>query len=272
MWSQAEPSGINDSVYRLFNGLAGRSWFFDSLFSLSVENDLLKAGLIGACFFAVWFGKTSQAEAMAARKVLLTSLIAAVLVLTITKTISHMVLLPRPYVLSQKAYHLDGDELVEYGRVQYRVPAGDVNQQKYSALMNGDVSDNDLGSFPSDHAGFFVTISLGILVVSRRVGGLALGWTLFYILAAKLITGQHTITDIVAGSAVGVGVLSLLLSAVKTRMGRLLDSISSWTDRHSAISSALIFVIVFEVSSTLYHLPSILKLAVSAGKRALGVG
>src|SRR5437016_7327430 len=47
----------------------------------------------------------------------------------------------------------------------------------FRSLVNGDVETNDLGSFPSDHAGFFIAISLGIWLASRRLGLIALGWT-----------------------------------------------------------------------------------------------
>lgn len=44
-------------------------------------------------------------------------------------------------------------------RMPVRIPLDDTSQKDYRALTNGDVETNDLGSFPSDHAGFFLAIS-----------------------------------------------------------------------------------------------------------------
>jgi membrane-associated phospholipid phosphatase len=192
------------------------------------------------------------------------TLVAAVCVLATTKVLSHTIFLPRPAIESQKIYHLSGDSLVAMKRTNVRVPLDEESQKDHRDLLNGDVKTNDLGSFPSDHAGFFLAISLGIFLASRRIGVVAVGWTVFVILAGKMIQAEHAPVDIAAGAAVAITELSLLRMAARTRLGSILDKISLWTFKYSALSSALLFAIVFEISSTLFHIRALLALVVAA--------
>jgi len=260
----ARLTNLNEQLLAGMNGMAGRSWFFDSIVALTQENDLVKAGLIGCCFFAAWYSGKTQDQTGARRKVLLVTLVAAVCVLATTKILSHSVFLPRPAIESQKIYHLSGDSLVEMKRANVRVPLDEESQKDHRDLLNGDVNSNDLGSFPSDHAGFFLVISLGIFFASRRIGLVALGWTVFVILAGKMIQAQHAPFDIAAGAAVAITELSILRFAARTRLGLVLDKISLWTFKYSAISSALLFAIVFEIASTLFHVRALLALVAAA--------
>ena len=260
----ARLTNLNEQLLAGMNGMAGRSWFFDSIVALTQENDLVKAGLIGCCFFAAWYSGKTQEQTGARRRVLLMTLVAAVCVLTTTKVLSHSVFLPRPAIESQKIYHLSGDSLVEMKRANVRVPLDEESQKDHRDLLNGDVNSNDLGSFPSDHAGFFLVISLGIFLASRRIGLVALGWTVFVILAGKMIQAQHAPFDIAGGAAVAITELSVLRFAAKTRLGIILDKISLWTFKYSALSSALLFAIVFEIASTLFHVRALLALLAAA--------
>ena len=247
--------GLNDAVGRAFNSLAGRSPFLDDLFSLGLHNDLVKGAIIGACFFAAWFGHASREDLLRARVTLLTTLAAAALVLATTKTMSHDIVLPRPSILAQRFYLLEGDQLRESPRVALRVPLDAWDQTKARALSEGQVLVDDLGSFPSDHAGFFVTIALGIWLVSRAAGAIALVWTFCIILAGKLVTGQHSLVDVVAGSAMAVVGITLGRWVAGRWLSRPLERVADWTLRHGALSSALIFLVMFEAGSTLDHLP-----------------
>jgi undecaprenyl-diphosphatase len=268
---QAGPTGLNGYIFRDFNALAGRSWLFDNLVSLVIYNDLIKAAIIGACFFAVWYKKGTPEEVQRVRKILLVTLIASVFVLATTKTLSHVIFLPRPIVQSQKLYHLKGENLVEYQRVPVRVPLDEQSRQKYQKYLQGFLDSNDLGTLPSDHAGFFITLALGIWFASRRIGLLALAWTIFVILPSKIIAAQHTPLDVLAGAAIAVAWLTLSLYLARLRLpGRLLEKGAHLTLRYSAASSALIFIVVFEFSSTLNHVEPILSVLSAVGKRLLG--
>ena len=272
MWFPQTLIGINDLLSHALNSLAGRSWLFDNLISLPLVNDLVKAALIGSCFLAAWHSKESPDEAQKIRRILITTLIAATFVIATTKIISHTVFLPRPFIQSQKVYHLEGEALVENKRLEYRVPLDKSSRESYRDLLNGDIQTNDLGSFPSDHAGFFITIAVGIWLASRLIGSIAVGWTCLGILASKMITGQHTPLDIASGAAIGIAWLAFWQYLAKNWLGSLFNQVSSWTLKYQALSSALIFAVMFEVSNTLTHVPPLLKLAVTIGKYTLRGG
>jgi len=264
---------VNDQLLLWINGLAGRSWLFDNALAFVLDNDLAKAGVIGACFLAAWYSGKNTNGTRNKRKILVTTLIAAVFVITTTKVLSHTIFLPRPEIQSQKIYRLEGDQLVEMKRIPVRIPLDQTSQKDYQALLSGDVETNDLGSFPSDHAGFFVAISLGIWLASRRLGLLALGWTFFVILAGKMIGAHHTPLDIAAGAAVAVVELSIIQYVVRKHLSGWLDKLTGLTLRYSALSSALIFLVVFEVSSTMIHIRAFLGLLADMKRHLLlGMG
>ena len=266
-------SQLNDRLLLLINSVAGRSWLFDSIVAFFLDNDLAKAGVIGGCFLAAWYGGKSVDSTNARRKILITTLIAAVLVITTTKVLSKTIFLPRPEIQTQKIYRLEGDQLVEMKRMPVRVMLDDESQKDYHALLSGEIETNDLGSFPSDHAGFFIAISLGIWLASRRLGLLALGWSVFVILAGKMISGQHTPLDVAAGATVAIVELTIVQYIVRKRLSGWLDKLSGLTLRYSAMSSAIVFLIAFEVSSTMIHVRAFLGLLAAMRRHVLlGMG
>ena len=264
---------LNEQLLLGINSLAGRSWLFDSIVAFFQDNDLAKAGVIGCCFLAAWYGGKSTERINARRKILIVTLIAAVFVITTTKVLSHTIFLPRPEIQTQKMFRLEGDQLVEMKRIPVRIPLDETSQKDYRALSSGDVETNDLGSFPSDHAGFFLAISLGIWLASRRLGWIALGWTLFVILAGRVISAHHTPLDIAAGAAVAIAELAIIQWAVRKSLRGWLDKLTGLTLRYSALSSAIIFAAVFEVSSTLVHVRAFLGLLAAMRRHVLlGMG
>lgn len=264
---------LNDQLLLAINSLAGRSWLFDSIVGFFQENDLAKAGVIGCCFLAAWYGGKTNDGTNARRKILIGTLIAAVLVIGTTKVLSKTIFLPRPEIQSQKIFRLEGDQLVEMKRIPVRIPLDESSQKDHRALLSGDVETNDLGSFPSDHAGFFLAISLGIWLASRRLGLIALGWTLFVILAGKMIGAHHTPLDIAGGAAVAIAELAFVQWALRKRLSGWLDRLSGWSLRYTALSSAIIFAVVFEVSSTLVHVRAFFGLLAAMRRHVLlGMG
>ena len=261
---------LNDQLLLAINSVAGRSWLFDNIVALFLDNDLAKAGVIGCCFLAAWYSGKGVA-ANNRRKILLTTIVAAVCVIAITKTLSKTVFLPRPAIQSQRLYKLEGDQLTEMKRMAVRTPLDEESQKEHQALVSGDLETNDLGSFPSDHAGFFLVISFGIWLASRRLGWVALGWTVLVILAGKMISAQHTPLDIAAGAFVALAVLAIFrFIAARRLVDRLLAWISQLSIRHAALSSALIFAVVFEMSSTLIHVRQFAGLLGAVRRHVLG--
>ncbi len=260
----------NTYIYHAFNDLAGHSWVLDQFIGLALSSNLVKAGVIGSCFMFAWLTGDDVAKIAVRRKILLITLLASVCVLATTKSLSKSVFLPRPFILSERTFHLEGDQLVETPRLEYNVPFDEESQKSFRELEHGQIVENDMGSFPSDHAGFFITIALGILLAYRRAGLVAVLWTIFVPLGAKVILGQHFPLDILVGAGIGV----LILFSMQTILGkwgnRLLDPVADWSIKNSALSAALLFIVLFEVTSTLDDVRQIGKVGKDVAKHMKG--
>jgi len=258
------------AIYHVLNGLAGRSFVLDKFLGLGLSSNLV-AYALGVALNAILPARGGDAVKIAARrKILLITLISSVFVLATTKSLSKSVFLPRPYILSEKTFHLEGDQLVETPHVDYNVPFDKESEKNFRELQHGQIIDNDLESFPSDHAGFFLTIALGIFLACRRAGLLALGWTIFVPLAAKVILGQHSPLDIAVGAGIAVLVLTTMQMILGRFAGRVLDPIVGWTIRNSAISAAILFIALFEVSNTLDGVREVGKVGKDVVKHVVG--
>ncbi|HEX8625048.1 MAG TPA: phosphatase PAP2 family protein [Allosphingosinicella sp.] len=242
---------LSDWLYLLLNGLAGRSWLLDTLISLPLDNNLVKAGPIGACFVYAWWSGADEADSRRRRATLLVTIASLLFVMAATKTIADGYFQPRPFVHAQQAWHLEQGQLVETEKLAYREPLNGGVANRYRALKRGEIERNDLGSFPSDHAGFFFALSLGIFLASRRAGAVALAWTGAAILLPRIVTGMHSPLDIVAGAGIGAGVLlSMQLVAHRTQQWAL-RPLAGWTLRHEALAAALLFFVAFESTNVL---------------------
>jgi undecaprenyl-diphosphatase len=261
----------SDWLYQLCNQAAGHFWLFDNLLSMTLHNSLVKAALIGGCFLAAWHAPRDEAGTVYARRVLLVTLLASGFVVATTRIISTHVFHPRPFVYSQTTYHLEGDRLVLSRHLPYRVPLDSTSRKKYRELTRGELASNDLDAFPSDHAAFYVTIAMGILLVSPTLGRVAMGWTVVAILVSRIITGQHSPLDILAGAAIGVAILMACQVVFGAWLRPLVDFIARWTLRHQALATTLVFIALFEIANTLQDLNALIDTG-AAFARYFGVG
>ncbi|HEX8126680.1 MAG TPA: phosphatase PAP2 family protein [Allosphingosinicella sp.] len=242
---------LSDWLYLLLNGLAGRSWLLDTLISLPLDNNLVKAGPIGACFVYAWWSGGDEADIRRRRSTLLVTVASLLFVMASTKTIADGYFQPRPFVHAQQAWHIEEGKLVETPRLAYREPLNGGVRNRYEALKRGEIEQNDLGSFPSDHAGFFFALALGIFLASRRAGAVALAWTVAAILLPRIVTGMHSPLDIVAGAGIGAAVLLAIQFVARRTRRWALEPLAGWTLRHEALAAALLFFVAFESTNVL---------------------
>jgi len=100
-------------------------------------------------------------------------------------------------------------------------------------------------SFPSDHAMLWMAISLGIFLVWRGIGTLALLYTVFFICLPRAYLGYHYPTDLLAGAAIGI-----MITYVMTRdpvRQRTAAPVLHWTMRFPGQASMLAFLVCFEL-------------------------
>jgi len=250
---------LDARLFEAANTFVGRWWFFDTVMSYPLRNALFKSAVIGACFIAAWYGAMETSLVLARRRALITGLIAAVLALAISKAISSSFVTPRPFVRTKTIYALRGDEFVKCSPQVFRVPREYTGEQRAIALQRGDVDPNDRTSFPSDHAALYVAISLGILSASRPLGWLALSWTFCVVLGSKLLHGMHSPLDIAAGAALAILAFAVCEALTRFPLRKSVDWISTQFDRHRALGSSVLFVVVFEIVATLANVEQLLS-------------
>ena len=240
----------SDRLYLMLNGLSGQSRLFDAAVSLIVDNNLVKAAPLAAAFVFAWYHGEGTAR-LRARRVLIATLASLLLVLGAAKAISGGIFLPRPFALSQQTWHLEGDELVRAERLPYSVPNEGFSGGRYDRLRAGEIEENDLASFPSDHAAFYFALALGLFFANRRAGAFALAWTVVAICGSRIVTGAHSPLDIAAGIAIGAAGVGALQWLVARFARAPADAVAGWTLRWPGMSAALLFLAMFEVANTL---------------------
>jgi undecaprenyl-diphosphatase len=253
--------GVSDSLYLLINGLAGRSWLFDSLVTLAIDNNLVKAAPICAAFLLVWYQSGAEAAVRRRRGVLMVTLASLFVVLAVSKTTGDHIFLPRPFIQSERVYHVEDGKLVQTPPLAYRTPLAGSPQGRFDRLEAGEIEKNDLASFPSDHAAFFFALALGLFLASRAAGIFAIAWTLVVIAGSRIFTGTHTPLDIAGGIVIGGAILLAAQYVAARAVPRLLDRISGWTLRYPAVSAALIFLMMYEVGNSLDNLRDLARTA-----------
>lgn len=100
-------------------------------------------------------------------------------------------------------------------------------------------------SFPSDHAMLWAAIAMGIFLVWRTVGVLALLYTAIFICLPRAYLGFHYPTDLLAGAAIGI-VITWILTRNSVR-GRTAAPTLRWMMRFPGPASVFAFLVCFEL-------------------------
>lgn len=103
------------------------------------------------------------------------------------------------------------------------------------------------GCFPSDHAVLFLAIAIGVYFASRRLGWIAIAWSLFAICLPRLYEGAHWPTDILAG-----GILALAcawLASLPAPRKLIRESVIQLNERHPQIFLVALFVWTFSIAT-----------------------
>ncbi|SAL84514.1 PA-phosphatase like phosphoesterase [Caballeronia choica] len=100
-------------------------------------------------------------------------------------------------------------------------------------------------SFPSDHAMLWAAVSVGIFIVSRRLGVLALSYTVIFICAPRAYLGFHYPTDLLAGAAIGI-LITYLMTRNSVR-NLYAPRVLRWIESYPGQSAAVGFVLCLEI-------------------------
>jgi undecaprenyl-diphosphatase len=211
---------FDEALFGLINYPAGRIAALDRLVFDIADSNLLQGGLFLAVYWSFWFTKDDATRDVARRTV-----VSAMLSGVVVAVIARLLQLGLPF--HQRPLHTPS--------LAFRLPIGlDANTL------------NAWNSFPSDHAVFFFALCVPIWARSRRLGALALLWTLLVVCLPRIYLGYHYPSDVLAGAVVGV-IAMLATQQVVARTG-LRERIVRWEELHSARFYAVAFVLSFELA------------------------
>ncbi len=208
---------LDEQLIREFGRCATDGGTLAGLVHLIAGSDLIKGGVFAVLFYGLWFGAEKRADATARRERLLATLAAALVAAFLTRGLA--ALLPERALAAALA--LPGG-----GHVALPPALAD--------------------SFPSDHAGLFLALSVGLLALSRRLGVAAVLYSFAVVLLPRLYTCRHVLSDVLVGAAIGAA-LGGLFQARFVR-DRFAPRLLAFAAAHPGAFHAALFFCLFQVA------------------------
>lgn len=171
---------LDNAILADLNVLSRKSWVFDHAVAFVSANDLLKGGVLMVLVWWAWF--RSDDEGSRDRE----HIIATVLSCVVALAIGRMLVLALPFRL----------------RPLHEIGLGFVTPYGVDDTILAKLS-----SFPSDHAVLFFGLAAGLFFISRRIGSVALAYTIAAVALPRMYLGLHYFTDILAGAVIGIAVV-----------------------------------------------------------------
>ena len=136
-----------------------------------------------------------------------------------------------------------------------------MHDQNLNFVLPTGVSEKALdswSSFPSDHVMLYFGFAVGILAVSRRLGSIAILYTLIFIGLPRIYTGYHYPTDILGGMVFG-GIL-MLISVYFFGNSHIIAWINDWSENRPGAFYALFFLTTHQIANLFYESRNIVEL------------
>ena len=217
---------LDYNISLFINGMALRWAWFDALMHGFTNNYLLKSASIIALYYAAWFMPVPDLMTARRRQAhLLAGLGAAILAPILVRLLA--VVLP----FRNRPMHTED--------LPFRLPAH----------MRPEV---DIGwsAFPSDTAALVVPLAIGLFVVSRRLGLVAFA-IVTVVCFARIFSGLHFLTDVLAGAALGVAAFCLIDCTPLKKLG---TRPAFWLlETHPGVFYAGFFLITHQIANVFWE-------------------
>ena len=216
-----QTNAFDTHIILFLNSFAHRSWTADAFIVLFTSNLFLKGALLASLFWWAWVhrSKTSTQQ----QQVLLFGVVTSIFSILVTRLLT----LALPF----RVRPLHNPEL--HFHSPYTV-----------------ASDSLAGwsSFPSDHMVLYACLATTIWLINRRVGTFALLYAVIFVGFPRVYAGYHYPTDILAGTAVGIG--CGMLAQVRAIRDALTAPVLRWFQTRPAALQAFMFICTFEIAES----------------------
>lgn len=224
-WLALRSSYLDLPVERAINSYANVSPIIDRLFFDLDTYFIFSGALLVALVWACWFG--SAAPDRRARIIIGVAL--SIIAAGISRALQHLLAThPRPFYDPALGFHLPS--------VLSQTPL------------------NTWDSFPSDHAAIFFGLAATIATLRPGLGLFAFLYLIF-VESSRAFMGAHYPTDLIAGAALGAGVVWAAQGAYAVRVGR---AIAGWERRSPSLFYFGAFLLSYEIAIIFSDIRSLL--------------
>ena len=232
-------SHFDRAIVLFLNQFAQRSWTLDQLATLIATTDIIKGGVFASFLWWAWF--KAGPEQKRDREIVVATLAGCAVALFAARYLA----LTLPHHARPIA-----DPTLDFVR-----PYGKVR-----------TSLEHWSAFPSDHAALFLGMATGICLVSRRLGVFTFAYALVVTGMARIYLGLHYPSDVIAGAALGAGMVGL---AVQERVRRpLARAVLAWPQRRPALFYALFFLVTYQIATLFFGLRTMAAFVVTVLTRS----
>jgi undecaprenyl-diphosphatase len=209
---------VDFGVHRFLGGFAG-NWLLDRITNFEESNHLFKGGLFLAMYAYFWFRVGPNQEKN--RRAILAILTGTLLTLVVSRTIADLA----PFRL-RPIHNLD------------------LPQFAYSLPIARNLE--DWSAFPSDTAAYFFALACGLAHLSRRYSIPVLLYTAIWICFPRLYLASHYLSDIVAGTVIGIVLVKICLKSEWLQQ-TVVSPTLRWMDAKPQVFYSIGFLIFFEM-------------------------
>jgi undecaprenyl-diphosphatase len=209
-------SGLDEAAARAFNAPVGAWPLLDEVINWATHADLIKMAPLIALLVALWFSRTADQTRRA-------QLLGGGLGIAVAMLVARV--LQKTLPMRERPLH----ELPEI----VLPPALD-----HSTLQGW-------SSFPSDHATLSFAISTLIFLQSRKLGMIALAWSMIVVIFPRLYFGFHYVSDVVAGAFLGAALVPLVTRLASPKLRSTVNAM----EQSPQLSAPIGFLFLFTVAT-----------------------